>query len=593
MITKSLRASIALGILMSFRAAVADGDRTPPSSPQATADPTPSSLATQPKSTAERMGIATHRTGDPLVDQMLMSNMPLTTDQQLKVRQYMESDVKGLQRRLPPGNVYGDPVYVIDLTQGGPTQEVPLQLGYITNLMVVGENGAPWPIRRATTGDQHIVMPEIVEGNSTSLELNPQTPWVTTNLHVYLAGRNDSIKLYTRVSADPADGLRDSIKIVVDGVPPGSAPLLQPNRVAVDSQLMNALGQSPGRNWVELRVADADRYPFRLSYWMAPGGKDAIVRLRNAQMVGPDWAAETRDPDGATRVYRYEKPVPLMLRIRDAAGLEHQVRLDNPADLLAGRNSSRTMSIKQTSPARPPIDTALEFETPSGLVKHDRTQAIYRSSGPTDEISPRYATFEGKGKRVNRVEIVNDLNMNKDTARRMIEEAYRKRPAPLKSQLQSSAPKAAQTVSASQDQGSGALASPAPLEKSLKVSAAPATPPIKASVSTTAASVTPLAVAVAQPAATAPVAQRGSASSNYTMQVTKGGLYENLYAYAQKHQWKTPLWDLGNEDIVIEYGYSVTGSSPEEVIAKFLEPYSEAYKFNAQVSRSERAVWIH
>ncbi|WP_455233559.1 DotH/IcmK family type IV secretion protein [Geopseudomonas aromaticivorans] len=582
----SLQASVALGVALLSGAAAAN-----PPLPEAAAPQVAEAPARIPTA-EEQLGIVQNRTDNQLVNKLIEGQYPLTPEQQILTRDYMTYDTKALERRTPGGSTAGDPIYVIDLTQGGQTQEVPLQLGYVSNVMVVGENGAPWPIRRATTGDDTVVSPEIVEGSSTALELSPKRPWVTTNLHIYLDGRNESIKLYTRVSADPTDGLRDAIKIVVDGIPPGSSPLLQPNRIAVDSQLMNALGQAPGRNWAELRVQDADRFPFRLSYWMAPNAKGAIVRLRNAQMVGPDWAAETRDPDGTTRVYKYETPVPLLLRIRDSSGLEHQVRLDNPADLLAGKNTTRTLTVKQTSPARPPVDSALNFEPPVGMVNRDRTQAITRNSKPVDDLRPQYTSFDGKGARTNRVQIVEDLTLSRDTAKRLIEETHRSRP--ILAAPATGAPT-----------GTSAVTSPAPADKPFVASpplasaSGAAAPVSSAPISSAPAASEPVAAAPISAVATtsaAPVASIVKAAPpkpSYSMSVKAGGLYDNLYAYTEKHGWKAPLWDLGDQDIVITSSYEVTGDSPAEVLSKFLEPYSKPYNFQAEISRTGREVWVH
>ncbi|MEK2631488.1 DotH/IcmK family type IV secretion protein [Pseudomonas aeruginosa] len=173
-------------------------------------------------------GFVEKRTGDPLVDKLIQSNHPLTSEQQLKLRAYQQNDAKALELKTPSDATRNSPMSVIDLTQGAPAKQVVLQQGYAATLMVVGENGSPWPIERVTSGDKGIVEPVTLESRKTAVELTPIAPWASTNLFVYLAGREEPIKLYARVSADPAEGLNDAIKVIIDGVPPGSSPYFKP-----------------------------------------------------------------------------------------------------------------------------------------------------------------------------------------------------------------------------------------------------------------------------------------------------------------------------------------------------------------------------
>ncbi len=525
------------------------------------------------------------RSSDPLVNTLLQNRSPLDVDQQKAIEVYLSSEAKMLAPQTPMGATTTDPETVIDLSDGAKTKTITLQLGYLTSLMVVGENGATWPIRRARAGDDSVATVEAVPESGT-LELSPKQPWVGTNLILYLADRSQPIKLYLRVSSDPADGVRDAVKLIVSGVPSGSAPLLQPNRVAIDNQLMNALGRSPGRNWTSIQVANDDNLPFSINYWMSPDRKDAIVRLRGGSLMGPDWETETRDPDGGTRVYRFREAVPLMLRVADSAGVEYQVSLQNPADILAGRDGSKRMSVKRTSPERAPIESPLAFEEPVGMVRGDRTQTIAPKATQANENVRVYESFTGKGIRQNRVQIVSDLTMNKDTAARLIEESYRNKPVPNTADLQEppAAAKAGLAVAMA-----APAAQPAPITGNVT--------PGPAATTKTSGVLTTAKAAVATPAPAAAVAAAAPApapvSTGLTYSVKSGGLYENLYQLTDKMNWKAPLWDLGDEDHVVSGGYTVTGNTPEEVIAKYLEPYAEAYNFNVSISPLEKKVWLH
>jgi hypothetical protein len=504
------------------------------------------------------------RSDDPLVEALIKRKSPLTPQQQAAIEGYLVAERKALAPDIPLGATASAPEEIIDLTDGGKTQAVTLQLGYLTSLMVVGENGAPWPIRRARAGDDKVVKVNLVEDSGT-LEMHPQKPWVNTNIILYLGDRNEPIKLYVSVSSDPADGVKDSLKLIVDGVPPGSAPLLQPNRVSIDHQLMNALGQSPGRNWTNLKVGQSENLPFAINYWLSPSRGDAIIRLRGASMVSPDWLTETRDPDGVTRVYRFRTPIPLMIRARDNAGIEYSIHLENPADILAGREGSNSMRVKRVSPERPPLDSALPFEEPLGLVGVDRVQRIAPSPTGIQETVRSYESFEGKGRRVQRVQIVTDLSLNKDTAARLIEESHRKPMPPITSE--SSKSKDVKVVAA-------------PVEKHLTVNATQI--PLSA-VTTPGSTVSAAASAVVS----TPI------SSGITFQVQSGGLYENLFRLTEQSNWKAPLWDLGENDRMVQGGYSVTGATPEEVMSKFLQPYADNYRFNVQISPLEKKIWLH
>lgn len=514
------------------------------------------------------------RTGDPLVDTVLKRNSPMTVKQQAAVEEYLRNERKSLAPQLPAGATATSPEQIIDLTDGGKTKSVTLQLGYLTSVMVVGENGAPWPIRRARAGDDSVIDVQLVE-DSGAVEIHPQKPWVNTNVILYLKDRNEAIKLYVKVSADPTDGVKDSLKLIVDGVPKGSSPLLQPNRVAIDHQLMNALGQSPGKNWTTLKVSDTANLPFSVSYWLSPNRDDAIIRLRGASMVGPDWLTETRDPDGASRVYRYRKPIPLMIRTRDAAGVEYSVSLENPADILAGRDGSKTMTVKRTSPARPPMDSALPFEEPLGLVGRDRVQKINPGASGRQETSATYESFDGKGVRANRVQIVSDLSLNKDAAARLIEATHRSRPVP---------------PIPSQPSPGVSVSTPA-AEKPLTTKTF-STGSSTVTASTAATKVLPPAIVPVATVAT-PIAAAAPAAPGVTFNVRSGGLYENLFRMTQELNWKTPLWDLGEQDKEIQGGYVISAATPQEAVAKFLEPYADPYRFNVEISPLEKKVWLH
>ena len=89
------------------------------------------------------------------------------------------------------------------------------------------------------------------------------------------------------------------------------------------------------------------------------------------------------------------------------------------------------MTVKRTSPERPPMDSALPFEEPLGLVGRDRVQRIAPASNGAQESVKTYESFDGKGVRTNRVQIVSDLTINRDTAARLIEETHRNRPIPV------------------------------------------------------------------------------------------------------------------------------------------------------------------
>ncbi|WP_208538307.1 hypothetical protein, partial [Pseudomonas aeruginosa] len=127
-----------------------------------------------------------------------------------------------------------------------------------------------------------------------------------------------------------------------------------------------------------------------------------------------------------------------------------------------------------------------------------------------------------------------------------------------------------------------------------KASAAPSTPPLTAT-TTSLPGKPPVEVSsLLGPTKTAPQVATAPVPTGYSMSVTAGGLYENLFRFTEKAGWKPPIWDLsGTEDFRIVGGYTVSGSSPEEVIQKYLEPYMDSYNFHVEISTGEKAVWIH
>jgi hypothetical protein len=164
-----------------------------------------------------------------------------------------------------------------------------------------------------------------------------------------------------------------------------------------------------------------------------------------------------------------------------------------------------------------------------------------------------------------RVQIVTDLSLDKDTAARLIEQAHNK---PIAPQPAADAGSAAVTVAA------------APVTS--KIEAITTGLPVMSG--STNASAQVAAVVSVPPAASAP---------DITFEVRNGGLYENLFRLTSQTKWSAPLWDLGEQDRLVQGGYTVTGASPEEVLSNFLQPYAENYRFNVQISPLERKVWLH
>jgi Putative outer membrane core complex of type IVb secretion/Toxin co-regulated pilus biosynthesis protein Q len=226
-------------------------------------------------------------------------------------------------------------VRTVDMTDGTP-RSITLVSHYSTTLMLIGENGSPWPITQAIAPGDTIVQVTQPTGRTTSVVLTVKQPWMKTNLTVYLEGRAEPVVLFLQTSADPVDGLDTKVAVLVNGNPPGTAPAPVKNVAGIDSYMLNAVHFAPGDGWTAFKVEGDQQLPFKMSAWTDAAGKAAIVRLQGATLLSPAWDAQVSNADGDVRAYRYAER-PLTFLVSDTDGVTYRVRGSAITEALAGR----------------------------------------------------------------------------------------------------------------------------------------------------------------------------------------------------------------------------------------------------------------
>lgn len=264
---------------------------------------------------------------------------PMTPDEIRNLMREYDKVEAAKQRPAPRPEQRRHTIKTIDLT-GGPSGEVAtVAMGYATTIIVVGENGEPWPIRNIVPGNQNAItaMP-LRKENALSGIIHVQRPWISTNLTLDLAERPEPVVIYLRTVADPTDGQHSIIRVRVPGLPPGSQPLPVRNVTVVDDAITNTLAWSPGDDWKEIPIQD-DSLPFQARLWESSAGARYILRLTaGATLRSPNWTAQERSTDGRIHVYEFRKKPVLMVAIA-SDGTRHNIYPADPVvTLTEGRN---------------------------------------------------------------------------------------------------------------------------------------------------------------------------------------------------------------------------------------------------------------
>lgn len=211
--------------------------------------------------------------------------------------------------------------------------------GYGTNISFVGANGKAWPIEAAVPGDSDFInVDQSTPKNPLNSTVLVNKAGATTNITYYLKGRVKPVVLFFRTSNDPATGLDASVSIIVNGNPPGTAPLTVRNVGGVSDAVLNALDSAPGSRWQAVPLAN-QHLPVDIRYWISPGHRHVIVRLTSGVLVSPNWLSQASNVDGTVTAYEFNY-VPLMFLVDSNDGQSFQVRVREATQTLAGRNTS-------------------------------------------------------------------------------------------------------------------------------------------------------------------------------------------------------------------------------------------------------------
>ena len=258
---------------------------------------------------------------------------PITPDE---IRQAFEMNkaVNQAATPLPPSqSQIQTAVKRINLSGGTQPPLLHIVQGYIANIQFVGTNGAPWPVASVVSGNQSALS---VSGGGT---LNPYnvtfqaiTPFVPTNVAVYLVGRSLPVMLYIQTEQDTQMGMDVMVNFVLDGYAPGTHTPTVANRQSVSDALLNALDAYPGDDWSPVGIDDKNS-PFTLSLWTKADGS-TILKLGQGQLVSPNWEASVNNADNTVTAYQFTH-VPLLFVIADSTGHTYQVSVTDPTQTLA------------------------------------------------------------------------------------------------------------------------------------------------------------------------------------------------------------------------------------------------------------------
>lgn len=221
----------------------------------------------------------------------------------------------------------------INLSSGQQAPLLHVVEGYIANVQFVGGNGQPWPVIKVISGNQDVLFASGGEkDNPYNVTLQAIKPFYSTNVAVYLAGRNMPVMLYVQTEQDTLTGIDTMVSYLLDGYPPGTSVPSVANQRNVSDSLLNALDAYPGDSWSPVNVSD-NASPFAIKMWTQNDGS-TILRISQGQLISPNWDSSVNNSDGTTTAYEFSH-TPLLLVISDKQGHTYQVAVSDPTQALA------------------------------------------------------------------------------------------------------------------------------------------------------------------------------------------------------------------------------------------------------------------
>ena len=136
-----------------------------------------------------------------LKDDALKAQFPLSPDDIKRIRELDGQVERALTENESPSDIRTT-VRTLDMTDGKPKQ-ITLAANFVTTVIFVGESGAPWPVEKVLTGNREIVATPEQPVRNTSVDLTVLTPYMFTNVMVYLVGRAEPVTMYIKTIADP------------------------------------------------------------------------------------------------------------------------------------------------------------------------------------------------------------------------------------------------------------------------------------------------------------------------------------------------------------------------------------------------------
>jgi intracellular multiplication protein IcmK len=219
---------------------------------------------------------------------MLQKNAPLTPEQVVKLRQYIDRSQRAASI---PANVPPKPVsttLMINLAPGTTPPAIRLAQGYVSSLVFVDSSGSPWPVASYDAGDPKATSIQW-DGKSNVMLVQAVAPYSDSNLVIRLVGLPTPITLELVSGQRVVDYRAD---IHVSGLGPNTKDL--PTGVALPPSasqlLLNILdGVSPaGSKTLTVTGGDCQAWLF---------GDKMYLRTR-LTILSPGWIGKMVSPDG-------------------------------------------------------------------------------------------------------------------------------------------------------------------------------------------------------------------------------------------------------------------------------------------------------
>ncbi len=225
---------------------------------------------------------------DAAFNLMLQKNAPLTPEQVVRLRQYIDRSQRAasIPANIPPKPV--STTLMVNLAPGTTPPAIRLAQGYISSLVFVDSTGTPWPIASYDVGDGKATTIQW-DGKSNIMLIQAISPYSDSNLVIRLTGLATPITLELVSGQRVVDYRAD---IHVPGIGPNTKDLPTgvnlPN--SANQLLLNILDGVAPPNSKTLAVTGGD-----CQAWLF--GDKMYLRTR-LTVLSPGWMGKMVSPDG-------------------------------------------------------------------------------------------------------------------------------------------------------------------------------------------------------------------------------------------------------------------------------------------------------